>query len=96
MSSITEQSLDLWRFARLENLWRDVIYGARSIARSRSLLLTALLSFGLGIGVQRRRLLARRRAAPSVSPALRYVVVVWYRYALAATAMRRRSSLRRA
>ena len=51
MSSITEQSLDLWRFSRLENLWRDAIYGARSIGRSRSLLLTALLSFGLGIGV---------------------------------------------
>ena len=49
MSSISEQSLDLWRFSRLENLWRDVIYGARSIGRSRSLLLTALLSFGLGI-----------------------------------------------
>jgi len=27
VSSITEQSLDLWRFSRLENLWRDVIYG---------------------------------------------------------------------
>jgi putative ABC transport system permease protein len=48
---ITEESLDLWRFSRIENLWRDVIYGARSVARSRALVVTALLSFGLGIGV---------------------------------------------
>jgi predicted permease len=48
---LTEESLDLWRFSRIENLWRDVIYGARSVARSRALVVTALLSFGLGIGV---------------------------------------------
>jgi predicted permease len=51
VSRITEESLDLWRFARVENLWRDAIYGARTLARSRALVVTALLSFGLGIGV---------------------------------------------
>jgi putative ABC transport system permease protein len=51
VTRITEESLDLWRFSRLENLWRDVIYGARSVMRSRALIATALLSFGLGIGV---------------------------------------------
>jgi predicted permease len=51
VSRITEESLDLWRFSRLENLWRDLIYGARTVARSRALVVTALLSFGLGIGV---------------------------------------------
>jgi hypothetical protein len=30
LSRITEESLDLWRFSRLENLWRDLVYGARS------------------------------------------------------------------
>ena len=34
VSRITEESLDLWRFARVENLWRDAIYGARTLARS--------------------------------------------------------------
>ena len=51
VSRITEESLDLWRFSRIENLWRDLIYGARTLARSRALVVTALLSFGLGIGV---------------------------------------------
>ena len=51
LSRITEESLDLWRFSGIENLWRDVIYGARTVARSRALVVTALLSFGLGIGV---------------------------------------------
>jgi hypothetical protein len=51
VARLTEEALDLWRFARLENLWRDAIYAARSLARSRALVFTALLSFGLGIGV---------------------------------------------
>jgi predicted permease len=51
VTRITEESLDFWRFSRLENLWRDLIYGARTVARSRALVATALLSFGLGIGV---------------------------------------------
>jgi predicted permease len=51
VSRITEESLDLWRFSRIENLWRDLIYGVRTVARSRALVVTALLSFGLGIGV---------------------------------------------
>ena len=51
LSRITEESLDLWRFSGVENLWRDVIYGARTVARSRALVATALLSFGLGIGI---------------------------------------------
>jgi predicted permease len=41
----------IWRFSRIENLWRDLIYGVRTVARSRALVVTALLSFGLGIGV---------------------------------------------
>lgn len=51
VTRITEESLDLWRFARLENLWRDLVYGARTVTRSRALVVTALLSFGLGIGI---------------------------------------------
>ncbi len=50
VSRIKEESLDLWRFSRLENLWRDIVYGTRNLARSRALVVSALLSFGLGIG----------------------------------------------
>ncbi len=48
---ITEQSLDLWRFATIENLWRDVVYAARGLRRSPGLVLSAIVSLGLGIGV---------------------------------------------
>ncbi len=48
---ITEGALDLWRFNFIENLWRDLVYAARSLMHSRALLLSALLSLGLGIGV---------------------------------------------
>jgi hypothetical protein len=46
-----EASLDLWRFTALENLWRDVVYGVRSLRRSPTLVASAVLSLGLGIGV---------------------------------------------
>jgi putative ABC transport system permease protein len=48
---IREQAFDLWRFNFLENLWRDLVYAARGLRRSPALVLTALLSLGLGIGV---------------------------------------------
>lgn len=48
---VKEQALDLWRFNRIENLWRDVIYAARGLRRSPTLVLSALLSLGLAIGV---------------------------------------------
>ena len=48
---LEEQARDLWRFTWLENLWRDVVYGARSLRRSPALVVTALLSLGLGIGI---------------------------------------------
>ena len=48
---VQEQARDLWRFTRIENLWRDVVYGARSLRRSPALVVTALLSLGLGIGI---------------------------------------------
>ena len=47
---IREQALDLWRFTFIENLWRDLVYAARSLRRSPAFLLTALLSLTLGIG----------------------------------------------
>src|ERR1019366_3095958 len=50
-AAIKEQALDLWRFNRIENLWRDVGYAARTLRRSPGLVLSALLSLGLGIGV---------------------------------------------
>jgi len=30
-SVIKEQALDLWRFTFLENVWRDILYGIRSL-----------------------------------------------------------------
>ena len=48
---VTEQARDLWRFTWIENLWRDVVYGVRSLRRSPALVVTALLSLGLGIGI---------------------------------------------
>ncbi|MGH9160809.1 MAG: ADOP family duplicated permease [Vicinamibacteraceae bacterium] len=50
-TNIIEQSLDLWRFTALENLWRDVVYAARGLRRSPGLVSSALLSLGLGIGL---------------------------------------------
>lgn len=51
ISVIAEQSRDVWRFTWIENLWRDLVYGARGLRRSPGLLAGALLSLGLGIGV---------------------------------------------
>jgi predicted permease len=48
---IQEQARDLWRFTVVENLWRDALYGARSLRRSPALAITALVSLGLGIGI---------------------------------------------
>ena len=48
---IMEQAFDLWRFNAIENLWRDLALAFRSLARSRAFVATALLSLGLGIGL---------------------------------------------
>jgi predicted permease len=50
VSLIKEQSCDLWRFNFIENLWRDLLYAARGFRRSPALVMSALLSLGLGIG----------------------------------------------
>ncbi|HEY6988422.1 MAG TPA: ADOP family duplicated permease [Bryobacteraceae bacterium] len=50
-SVIKEQALDLWRFTFIENIWRDIRYAIRSLSRSPGFVLSALLSLGLGIGV---------------------------------------------
>jgi len=48
---IAEHGYDLWRFNFLENLWRDLLYAARGLRRSPLLVLAALVSLGLGVGV---------------------------------------------
>lgn len=48
---IREQAFDLWRFNRIENLWRDLVYSVRGLRRSPGLVWSALLSLGLGIGL---------------------------------------------
>jgi predicted permease len=47
---IAEQARDLWRFTVVENLWRDVVYGARSLVRQPALVASAVLSLALGVG----------------------------------------------
>jgi predicted permease len=48
---IKEQAFDLWRFSFIENLWRDLLYAARGFKRNPALVVSALLSLALGIGV---------------------------------------------
>ncbi|HVN05720.1 MAG TPA: ADOP family duplicated permease [Bryobacteraceae bacterium] len=48
---VKEQARELWRFQWMENWWRDLLYSLRSLRRSPALVITALLSLGLGIGV---------------------------------------------
>ena len=48
---IQEEIYDAWRFNGIENLWRDLSYAARGLWRSKGFALSALLSLGLGIGV---------------------------------------------
>ena len=48
---IREQAFELWRFNRLENLWRDLVFAVRTLRKSQGFVWTALLSLGLGIGV---------------------------------------------
>lgn len=48
---IKEQAFDLWRFNFFENLWRDAVYAVRGLRRSPALVAAALVSLGLGIGV---------------------------------------------
>lgn len=48
---IAEHGYELWRFTFLENLWRDLVYAARGLRRSPLLVLAAMVSLGLGVGV---------------------------------------------
>ena len=48
---IREYAFDLWRFNRLENLWRDLVFAVRTLRKSPGFVLAALVSLGLGIGI---------------------------------------------
>ncbi len=50
ISGIKEQAYDLWRFNILENFWRDLVYGARGLSRTPTLLICALLCLAFGAG----------------------------------------------
>jgi predicted permease len=48
---IQEQAFDLWRFNGIENLWRDLVFAVRTLRKSPGFVVAALVSLGLGIGV---------------------------------------------
>lgn len=48
---VQEEARDVFRFVLVENLWRDLVYAVRMLLRSPGFTLSALLSLGLGIGV---------------------------------------------
>ena len=48
---IREQAFDLWRFNWIENLWRDVVFATRTLRKSPGFVMAALVSLGLGIGI---------------------------------------------
>ena len=48
---IREQAFDLWRFNTIENLWRDLVFAVRTLRKSPGFVVGALVSLGLGIGV---------------------------------------------
>ncbi|MES1260160.1 MAG: ABC transporter permease [Acidobacteriota bacterium] len=50
-AAVKEHVFDLWRFNFFENLGRDLLHAARGLRRNPSLAITALISLGLGIGV---------------------------------------------
>jgi putative ABC transport system permease protein len=50
LGPIREESYDAWRFVRVEDLWRDLIYAARGLWKSPSLVIAAIMSLALGIG----------------------------------------------
>jgi predicted permease len=47
---IAEECRDLWRFTFVENFWCDVVYSARGLRRTPTLVLSAVLSLAIGIG----------------------------------------------
>lgn len=50
-SVIREHAFDLWRFNRIENLWRDLVFAVRTLRKSPAFVLATLVSLGLGIGI---------------------------------------------
>ncbi len=47
---LAEQVRDVWRFTAIEHLWRDLVHGARGLARQPGLVAGAVVSLALGVG----------------------------------------------
>jgi hypothetical protein len=51
VASAKESSFDEWSFPRLDSLVQDIRYAVRGLGRSRAFALTAVLTLGIGLGI---------------------------------------------
>jgi hypothetical protein len=51
VTAVREEALEAWRFAGVENLWRDVVLGLRRLRRNAGYTTAAAGSLALGVGI---------------------------------------------
>ncbi|HUG81196.1 MAG TPA: permease prefix domain 1-containing protein, partial [Bryobacterales bacterium] len=51
LALVKDETRDTWGAGLLDNLWRDLCFGAKSLSKSRGFTAVAVLSLAVGIGV---------------------------------------------